>query len=115
MRNATSTRPDYEARGLTRKLANWLMREAVGHGYRGIQIECVHDAVTRTWLHPPEPFKSELIGKFDMATYEQEDEEGRKSRPFEPSKQVCTKIYVTLKESEPEQSGMNGHATQVNG
>ena len=115
MRNGTSTRADYEGRGLTRKLANWQMREAAALGYRGIQIECVHDAVTRTWLHPPKPFKSELIGKLDMATYEEENEEGKKVHPFEPAKQVCTKIYVTLKEGPPEQIGMNGHATQGNG
>ena len=99
MRSGTATRADYEGRGLAKKLAYWLMREAAGQGYRGIQIEAAHDAVTDTWLHPPHPFKSELISKFDMATWEEEDEEGRKIRLFEPSKQVCTKIYVTLKEA----------------
>ena len=109
MRNGTSTRPDYEGRGLMRKMADWLMREAAGQGYRGIQIETTHDAVMHTWLHPPKPFQAELIAKLDMAIYEQENEEGKKVRPFEPSKQVCTKIYVTLKGSH------DGHATQVNG
>ena len=99
MRSGTATRADYEGRGLAKKLAHWLMREAAGQGYRGIQIEPAHDAVTDQWLHPPKPFKSELISKLDMATWEEEDEEGRKTRLFEPSKQVCTKVYVTLKES----------------
>jgi len=115
MRNGTATRPDYEGRGLTRKMADWLMREAAGQGYRGIQIETAHDAVTHTWLHPSKPFQAELIAELDMATYEQENEEGKRVRLFEPSKQVCTKIYVTLKGSHDGQSGVNGHVTQANG
>lgn len=115
MRNGTSTRADYEGYGLTRKLANWLMREAAAQGYRGIQIECAHDAVTHTWLHPPKPFHAELIGKVDMATYEEENEEGKVVRTFAPSKQVCTKIYVTLKEAQPGQAEENGHLPAVNG
>lgn len=108
MRDGTSTRADYEGKGLTRKLANWLMREAALQGYRGIQIECAHNAVTNTWLHPPKPFHAELIGSIDMATYEQEDEDGSKVKTFAPSKQVCTKIYVTLKESQMGQTETNG-------
>ena len=96
MRNAASTRADYEGQGLMKKLAQWLMREAALEGYRGIQIECGHDAVTHTWLHPPKPFEGDLVAKFDMGTYEQENEDGTKTRLFEPAKQVCTKIYVTL-------------------
>lgn len=113
MRGGTSTRADYEGKGLTRKLANWLMREAAIQGYRGIQIECAHNAVTNTWLHPPKPFHAELIGSFHTATYEQENEDGSKIKPFAPSKQVCTKIYVTLKDCQTEPNGhlppMNGH------
>jgi hypothetical protein len=115
MRNGTSTRTDYEGRGLTRKMANWLMREAADQGYRGIQIETAHDAVTHTWLHPPKPFQAELIAELDMATYEQENEAGKRVCPFEPSKQVCARIYVTLKGSHDGLNGVNGHATQING
>lgn len=96
MRNATSTRADYEKQGLMKKLAHWLMREAALEGYRGIQIECAHDAVTHTWLHPPKPFTVDLIAKLDMGTYEQENEDGTRTKLFEPAKQVCTKVYVTL-------------------
>ena len=96
MRNATSTRVDYERQGLMKKLAQWLMREAALKGYRGIQIECAHDAVTHTWMNAPKPFKSELVVQFDTATYVQEDENGKKFHPFEPSKQVVTKVYVKL-------------------
>ena len=96
LRNATSTRADYEGEGLMKKLAQWLMRQAVGNGFRGIQIECAHDAVTHVWLNPPKPFSAELESKFDTAVYTQEDEEGRTIHPFREGKQVITKIYVTL-------------------
>jgi hypothetical protein len=80
MRNGTSTRADYERRGLTRKLANWLMREAAIQGYKGIQIECAHSAVTKTWLHSPKPFQAELIESLDTATYEQVNEDSGMTR-----------------------------------
>jgi len=91
MRNATSTRHDYEGEHLMGNLARFLMREAKLRGFRGIQIECAHDAVNHVWSHPPAPFKGEVITKVDMGTFEQD---GKKV--FEPSKQVCTKVFVTL-------------------
>lgn len=91
LRNATSTRHDYEGEHLMGNLARFLMREAKLNGYMAIQIECAHDAVNHVWTHPPSPFKAELITKVDMATYEQEGQ-----KIFAPSKQVCTKVYVTL-------------------
>jgi hypothetical protein len=75
MRNATSTRADYEREGLMKKLAQWLMRHAAANGYRGIQIQCIHDAVTHTWLHPPKPFCAELVCQFDTASYKTENEQ----------------------------------------
>ena len=97
MRNATSTRHDYEGAGLMKKQAQWLMREAEGKGYRGCQIETVHDAVTNTWLNPPTPFKGTLISKVDTKTYEERDEKtGEMKKIFDPSNQVCAKIYVAL-------------------
>ena len=97
MRNATSTRRDYEGQGLMKKQAQWLMREAERNGYRGIQIECANDAVVKTWLNPPKPFKATLVSDLDMATYEEKDEEtGEMKKIFSPSKQYNTKVYVTL-------------------
>jgi len=97
LRNATSTRAEYEGQGLMKKLAQWLMREAAGRGFRGVQIECAHDAVTKTWLNPPEPFHAELISALETKDYVKEDEEGKKVRPFgEAATQRLTKIYVTL-------------------
>jgi hypothetical protein len=91
MRNATSTRSDYEGEHLMGNLARFMMREAKLKGYRGIQIECAHDAVNHVWSHPPSPFKGEVISKVDMATYEVEGQ-----KVFSPSKQVCTKVFVAL-------------------
>lgn len=97
MRGGTSTRGDYEGKGLMKKLAHWVMREVDGRGYRGIQIECAHDAVNHVWLNPPKPFRGELISSLDTAEYWKEDEEGKKVKPFgEAATQVVTKIYVTL-------------------
>lgn len=91
MRNATSTRNDYEGEHLMGNLARFMMREAKLRGYRGIQIEGAHDAVNHVWSHPPLPFKGEVIAVVDMATFE---EDGQKV--FSPSKQVCKKMFVTL-------------------
>ena len=101
MRNATSTRVDYERGGLMKKLAQFLMRQADALGYRGIQIEAAHDAVAKTWLEPPEPFRGELVGRFDCGTYEVEEERegektGRMVKPFAPSVQAISKIYCHL-------------------
>lgn len=91
LRNATSTRHDYEGKHLMGSLARFLMREAKLMGYKGIQIECAHNAVTHVWCNPPAPFKGELITQIDMGTFEKEGKV-----VFAPSKQVCTKIHCTL-------------------
>ena len=96
MRNGTATRVDYHGQGIMKKMAHWLMREAKLKGYRNIQIECGHDAVTDAWLHPPAPFTGELISSFNAATYEEDSPNGEKLHPFSPSKQLVTKVYVTL-------------------
>ncbi|KAI9665971.1 MAG: hypothetical protein M1821_003906 [Bathelium mastoideum] len=97
MRNATSTRREYEGQKLMKKLAQWLMREADRNGYRGIQIECGHDSVSQTWLNPPKPFKGTLISSLDSKTYEEKDEKtGEVKNPFSPSQQLSTKVFVTL-------------------
>jgi hypothetical protein len=93
MRNATSTRVDYEGQGIMSGLARWLMREAESKGYRGVQIECLADAVTHVWSEPQEPFKGKVVSEFDMATWR--DGEGKLA--FEPCKQRATKCYVELK------------------
>jgi hypothetical protein len=51
-RNATATRQDYEGKKTMKVLAFYLMRKAAEKGYRGINIETVHDAVAHVWTHP---------------------------------------------------------------
>ncbi|KAF2019841.1 hypothetical protein BU24DRAFT_419455 [Aaosphaeria arxii CBS 175.79] len=96
MRNATSTRRDYEGQGIMAALARWLMREAAGKGYRGIQIESINNAVAHVWGKAEPPFEGTVISEFDTATWA--DEEGKHA--FEPAKQVCKKIWVDLKATE---------------
>lgn len=46
MRNATSTRHEYEGQKLMSALARHLMRTAAAKGFRTANIECVNDRVT---------------------------------------------------------------------
>lgn len=92
MRNATSSRKDYEGQGLMGKLARFLMREAAAKGYRLINIETVY----YVWMNPPAPFKGELVSYFTPDDYEIE-EDGKKVKPFLPSKQQMSKVVVHLK------------------
>jgi hypothetical protein len=92
-RNATSTRHDYEGEKIASGAARWLRREAKLMGFRGIQIECIADAVTHLWSDGvEEPFKGRVISEFDTETFE--DENGDK--PFGLAKQRCTKCWVDL-------------------
>jgi hypothetical protein len=92
MRNATSTKNSYGGQGIMSGLARWLMREAAQKGWRSIQIECIHDAVTKTWSEPPKPFKGHIVAEFHTGTFV--DEEG--NHPFAPAKQRITKCFVDL-------------------
>jgi hypothetical protein len=93
MRNATSTRHDYEGEGIASGAARWLRREAKLMGFRGIQIECIADAVTYLWSEGVEdPFKARVISEFDTQTWEDDNGE----RPFGLAKQRCTKCWVDL-------------------
>lgn len=96
MRNATATRADSSGNGLMRKLAHAMMRDAKGQGYRGIEIDCMHNSVTKVWLHPPPPFRGELVAQMDVTKYEERDAADRVLLPFALSKQVCSKVHVHL-------------------
>ncbi|KAF3011012.1 hypothetical protein E8E13_010842 [Curvularia kusanoi] len=93
MRNATSTRRDYEGQGIMSGLARWLMREADVRGFRGIQIEAVADAVTYVWSTAETPYQGTIVSEFDTATWK--DEQGQLA--FAPARQRVTKCYVNLK------------------
>lgn len=97
MRNATSTRAEYEGKGIMGKQARWLMREAKKEGYRGINIECLADAVAYVWTHPPAPFEAEVVCRFEIADWEVEDEKTKeKVKVFAPAKQMATRSYVKI-------------------
>ena len=99
MRNATSTRHDAETKGLMRRLAEFLMRYAAELGFRGAQIECLHDRVTEVWSNPPKPFEGRVVCQFEIAGYKEEQEVDGKTvmvNPFEPAQQMCSKVYVDL-------------------
>ena len=95
-RNGSCTLATYEGQGLMKGLAHWLMREAKLKGFKGIQIECAHAAVTHVWMHPPAPFTAEMLASLDAATYEEESSAGVMVKPFAPSTTVLTKVFVTL-------------------
>ncbi|EON97316.1 hypothetical protein UCRPA7_7141 [Phaeoacremonium minimum UCRPA7] len=95
-RCGTSTRADYEGQGIMKALAHFLMYEMAARGYRGIQIETSSDKAHRVWMNPPAPFKASLISELDSQEYE-EEKDGIKFKPFAPSQQKMTKVYVTLK------------------
>lgn len=92
-RNATSTRQEYEGQGIMGAMARWLMREAAQQGYRGIQIECLADAVTHVWSKAEPPFNGSRVCDFEAETWA--DEGGKIA--FAPAKQRVTRCYVNLK------------------
>lgn len=98
MRNATSTRRDYEGKGIMKKLAHYMMRDMAAKGWRGIQIECFSDAVIHVWTNPPAPYRSEEVSQFHTWSYEEENENGETVYPFRPAKQRIVKVYCHLKE-----------------
>ncbi len=77
-------------------LSQWLMRQASLEGYRAIEIKAAHYAVKHVWLHPPKPFKAEVIAVFDPGAYREKNEEGEEFNPFGKATQLVTKIHVTL-------------------
>ena len=94
-RYGSCTVPTYEGQGLMKGMAHWLMREAKWKGFKGIQIECAHEAVTHVWMHPPAPFTAEALSSVDTGNYE-EEKEGVMVKPFAPATTVITKVFVTL-------------------
>jgi hypothetical protein len=96
MRNATATKLGEERHGFMKILARYMMRRAADQGFRGIQIETAHDAVSHVWGKPPSPFVGHRVSELDC-DYALKDENGTTSYPFHPAKQDMVKIYVDLK------------------
>ncbi|ETS82346.1 hypothetical protein PFICI_04222 [Pestalotiopsis fici W106-1] len=96
MRNATATKLDEESHGFMKILARYMMHKAASEGFRGIQIETAHDAVSHVWGKPPSPFVGHRVSELN-SDYALKDENGNTSYPFYPAKQDMVKIYVDLK------------------
>jgi hypothetical protein len=98
-RMGTATRSDYMGLGITKTMAHWLMFDASEKGFRGINIECYHDAVNHIWTHPPKPFSAERVAVFSVDEYDtqKEGEDGEVVRPYAHVGQALSKVYVHLK------------------
>lgn len=97
MRNATSTRPEYEKKGIMGALARFLMREAQLKGYKAINIECVNDAVTHVWSNPKqEGMSGEITSKFWSEDCQEKDENGEMYYVLRPAKQLITRVHTTV-------------------
>lgn len=96
MRNGTSTRRDYEGKGLMGALARYVMRLAAEKGFKMANIECLNDRVTHVWANPPSPFKGEIVASFDSEEVEVKDEAGQVIKPFQPAKQTITRVVTTF-------------------
>lgn len=96
-RGGTSTRKDYEGYKLARGMADWLMREVAGMGFRAMQLGVGHAAVAKIYLNPPAPFKGEVVCRIDAATFE-EEVDGQRVKPFERCGDVpMMRIWVEFK------------------
>jgi hypothetical protein len=93
IRNGTATKADEQGRGFMKVLAQYMMRKASLEGFRGIQIQCLHDSVRHAWTRPPEPFRGEVVAAFNCVS--DVDEKVRLS--FQGSSQEIALVYVTLK------------------
>lgn len=94
LRNGTSTRADYEKTGVMKELAHFLMRRAAEEGFRGVSIECLHDAVCHVWMNPPDPSRARLIAQFNVNQYRREDDE---SILYPDVDQLASKVFVELR------------------
>ncbi|KAI3332406.1 hypothetical protein HD806DRAFT_519148 [Xylariaceae sp. AK1471] len=96
-RMGTATRTDAEGVGFMKAMAHHMMRLAADKGFRRIQIECFHDAVTSVWANPPVPFRGSVASEINTYTLVETDEDGRQRFPYRPIKQRLARVYVTLK------------------
>ena len=93
----TAMRAEYEGKGLMRTLARCLVREAKLKGYYGVQIECAHNAVEHSYMHPGGPLRAEAVGSSGTGSHVKENEDRRMMKPSgDEAKQVDTQIYGAL-------------------
>lgn len=98
MRNATSTRHEYEGQGIMGKLARFMMRDAKARGYKNINIECLSDAVTHVWSNPKMVgIEGKVVSSFWTQEILRTDEHGNQSRLFGPAEQLVTRVDTRLR------------------
>jgi len=97
-RNSTSTRKTADGKGITKKMANWLIAYAKERGYQAINIECFHEAVEHIWRNPTVPgTRGDRICAFRTEDYTEVDEKtGRIIEPFGNVRQRLSRVYLTL-------------------
>jgi hypothetical protein len=98
LREGTYTRPDYADRGLAKALSHWLMGEMARRGYRTIEVDSYHPAITKIWENPPPPHAA-TVESLLLATA---DDQIAGKAPMSYNALVdrlcgdCKRIYVTL-------------------
>lgn len=95
-RMGTATRADAAGAGLMRAAAHCMMRRAAAAGFRGIRVECFHDAVAAVWTRPPPPFRARVAAEVDTYMLGEVDGEGRWGFPYRPVRQRLTRVWVAL-------------------
>jgi len=97
-RGGTSTRTDYAGHGTMKLAAHEMMRRARDNGFRAITIDCANPAVVHVWLHPPAPFRSEIVASFNSGEYEETNDKGEITRPFAITDVDLVRVYLTLRD-----------------
>ncbi|KAK4227767.1 hypothetical protein QBC38DRAFT_509427 [Podospora fimiseda] len=95
-RGGTVTKQGEEGKGFMKELAWELMRKAKKEGFRGIQIGCMHDYVTRVWERPPKPFEGKVVVRYRIG----EEEELKGVVGKEVWGVEITRVWVDLKGGE---------------
>ncbi|KAK1752626.1 hypothetical protein QBC47DRAFT_432234 [Echria macrotheca] len=80
-RGGTSTRRDYEGRGLAKAMGHFVLYEWANQGFRVMQVGAANQGVVNIFTKPPAPFKGEIVARMKTLEYE-EEVDGEKIRPF---------------------------------
>jgi hypothetical protein len=96
-RGGTSTRHDYEGRGLAKAMGQFVLYQWANEGFRIMQMGAANQGVVNIFMNPPAPFKGEIAARMKTLEYE-EEADGEKIRPFAVCGDVpCVRIVATLK------------------
>jgi hypothetical protein len=73
------------------------MNGVASNGWRGIQIDCIADAVAHVWRNPPLPLKGEVVGELDLCAHKETVDKGKVVYPFRPAAQSVCRVLCSLK------------------